>query len=88
MAEQQLSIRSTEARDLARRLAKHERRTLSEVVLQALQDRARLLKKPPKETDAAFWRRLAKESAEAGGPDIDLDAVIREGRAPHKPVEF
>jgi hypothetical protein len=84
MAEQQLSIRSTEARNLARKLAKREKRTLTQVVLQALQDRAQLLNKPKQETDAAFWERMHKEYA----TDIDLQSLIDVNRKSHTPIDL
>jgi hypothetical protein len=31
---------------------------------------------------------MARENAAAGGPDIDLDAIIREGRKPHEGIDL
>ena len=89
MAEPQLSIRSARARTLARRLAKKERRTISQVVERALELYARAVPQPPaKETAQAFWDRIARENHIEGEPDIDLDALIREGRTPHEAIEL
>ena len=89
MAEPQLSVRSARAKTLARRLAKKERRTISQVVERALELYARAVPQPPaQETPEAFWDRMARDYRVDGEPDIDLDALIREGRTPHKPIEL
>jgi hypothetical protein len=73
MAEPQLSVRSARARDLAHELAARERRTVAQVVEQALE----LYKRQSSthsETMAAFLARLRENAV-----DVDLEAVIKEG---------
>jgi hypothetical protein len=74
MSEPQLSVRSAKACDLARRLARRERRSIADIVERALE--AYEIRETGREPPAAFYARLTKES----GTDIDLDAVIRESR--------
>ncbi|MGX9431051.1 MULTISPECIES: type II toxin-antitoxin system VapB family antitoxin [unclassified Bradyrhizobium] len=82
MAEPQLSVRSAKARDLAHRLARRENRSIADVVeraLEAYEERA-----AGREPPAAFYARLRAN----GGADIDLEAIIREGRRPHTGPEL
>ena len=88
MAEPQLSVRSARAKLLAHRLAKKERRSVSQVVERALELYARAAPQPVKETAQAFWDRVVRENHIEGDPDIDLDALIREGRTPHEAIEL
>lgn len=74
MAEPQLSVRSAKARDLARRLARREHRSIADIVERALE--AYEVREAGREPAAAFYARLAKES----GTDVDLEALIREHR--------
>ena len=74
MAEPQLSVRSAKARDLAHRLARRERRSIADVVERALE--AYEIREAGREPAAAFYARLAS----GRDSDIDLEAVIREGR--------
>jgi hypothetical protein len=74
MAEPQLSVRSAKARELARRLARRERRSIAEVVERALE--AYEIREVGREPAAAFYARLARDCSS----DIDLDAVIRGSR--------
>jgi hypothetical protein len=74
MAEPQLSVRSAKARDLAHRLARRERRSIADIVERALE--VYEVREAGREPAAAFYARLAGDH----GADIDLDAVIREGR--------
>ena len=74
MAEPQLSVRSAKARDLAHRLARRERRSIADIVVRALE--VYEIREAGREPAAAFYARLASDH----GADIDLDAVIREGR--------
>jgi len=74
MAEPQLSVRSAKARDLARRLARRERRSIADVVERALE--AYEVREAGREPAAAFYARLMNDF----GSDIDLDAAIRESR--------
>jgi hypothetical protein len=92
MPEQQLSIRSTKARTLAHKLAKKQRRTVSQVVELALEHYS---KNPPplhgsgmaEESEELFWSRIARISREDTGPDIDLEAIINEHRTFHEPIK-
>ena len=74
MSEPQLSVRSAKACDLARRLARRERRSIADIVERALE--AYEIREAGREPPAAFYARLTNES----GADIDLEAVIRENR--------
>ena len=88
MTEQQLSVRSTKARQLAHRLAQKERRTISQVVERALESYASNTAFQSSESADSFWNRIANESRNEGGPDFDIDALLSEHRTPHKPIEF
>lgn len=77
MAEPQLSVRSAKARDLAHRLARRERRSIADIVERALE--AYEIREAGREPAPSFYARLSVNA----GTDIDLDAVIREGRRPH-----
>jgi hypothetical protein len=74
MAEPQLSVRSAKARDLAHRLARRERRSIADIVERALE--VYEVREAGREPAAGFYARLASDH----GADIDLEAVIREGR--------
>ncbi|HEY7299210.1 MAG TPA: type II toxin-antitoxin system VapB family antitoxin [Xanthobacteraceae bacterium] len=74
MAEPQLSVRSAKARDLARRLARRERRSIADIVERALE--AYEIREAGREPASAFYTRLANEY----GSDIDLECLIRENR--------
>jgi hypothetical protein len=78
MAEPQLSVRSARARDLAHRLARREKRSIADVVERALE--AYEVREAGREPASSFYARLSNTY----GTDIDLDAVIREERRPHK----
>lgn len=82
MAAPQLSVRSSKARDLAHRLARRENRSIAEVVERALE--AYEIREAGREPAASFYARLSART----GTDIDLDAVIREGRRPHKGLDL
>ena len=92
MAEAQLNIRSTRARDIARKLAKRHRSTVSKIVEAALEDvdRREAQASNSKKVDAKdFWQELHKSLYPTGEEaDIDLEAIIAEGRLPHKPIEL
>jgi hypothetical protein len=90
MPQPQLSVRSARAKALAHRLAKQERRSVSQVVESALEHYAKAepQSKPEPESAHDFWARIIRENHVDGDPDIDLDAIIRENRKPHQPVEF
>ena len=74
MAEPQLSVRSAKARDLARRLARRERRSIADIVERALE--AYEVREAGREPAPAFYARLANDF----GSDLDLETVIRESR--------
>lgn len=82
MAEPQLSVRSSKARDLAHRLARRENRSIADVVERALEFYE--IREAGREPAANFYTRLAAEA----GTDIDLEAVIRENRHPHQGIEL
>jgi len=75
LAEPQLSVRSARAREIAHRLARRERRSIADVVERALE--AYELRETGQEPAASFYRRLARDY----GSDIDLEEIIRAGRA-------
>ena len=78
MAEPQLSVRSAKARDLAHRLARRENRSIADVVERALE--AYEIREAGREPAASFYARLQAYS----GVDIDLEAILKEGRKIHK----
>ena len=82
MAEPQLSVRSSKARDLAHRLARRENRSIADVVERALESYE--VREAGREPASTFYTRLAAQF----GTDIDLEAVIRENRRPHQGVEL
>ena len=77
MAEPQLSVRSAKARDLARRLARREGRSIADIVERALE--AYEIREAGREPAVVFYARLADEH----GSDLDLEAAIRENRKVH-----
>lgn len=82
MAEPQLSVRSARARDLAHRLARRENRSIADIVERALESYES--RETGREPALAFYPRLSKNY----GTDIDLDAVIKEGRQIHTGPEL
>ncbi len=89
MTEVQLSIRSAHAHKVAKRLAKLEGRSVRQIVERALDAYAKsVVPSPRKESAADFFARIRKDYALDQGEDFDLDAIIREGRTQHRPVEF
>ena len=82
MAEPQLSVRSSKARDLAHRLARRENRSIADVVERALESYE--ICEAGREPASLFYSRLATRS----GSDVDLEAVVRENRQPHQAVEL
>jgi hypothetical protein len=82
MAEPQLSVRSAKARDLARRLARREHRSIADVVERALE--AYEIREAGREPAPVFYARLVSDH----GSDLDLQAVIRETRAIHRGPEL
>ncbi len=87
MAEPQLSVRSGRARDLAHMLARRERRTVAQVVEKALEAYA-----DSNPRDKQSWREFIDDlqamPRETNEKDIDLEAVIREGRKPNPGIDL
>ena len=82
MAEPQLSVRSSKARDLAHRLARRENRSIADIVERALESYE--IRETGREAAEAFYARLTSQF----GTDIDLEAVIHKGRRPHQGTEL
>lgn len=82
MAEPQLSVRSSKARDLAHRLARRENRSIADVVERALESYE--VRETGREPADAFYARLKAQA----GTDIDLEDVIRESRRPHQGMDL
>jgi uncharacterized Zn finger protein len=82
MAEPQLSVRSSRARDLAHRLARRENRTVAEIVERALE--VYEAQEMGREPASVFYRRLAEQC----GSDLDLEEIIREERKPHRGLDL
>ncbi|RUU31732.1 type II toxin-antitoxin system VapB family antitoxin [Mesorhizobium sp. M6A.T.Ce.TU.016.01.1.1] len=82
MAEPQLSVRSAKARDLARRLARRENRSITEVVERALEYYE--VREAGREPASTFYARIAS----AYGTEVDLEAVIRDDRQVHEGPEL
>ncbi|HEV2364286.1 MAG TPA: hypothetical protein VGS12_08845 [Caulobacteraceae bacterium] len=76
MARPQLSVRSARARELARRLARRERRSIADIVERALA--AYEVREAGREPASTFYANLSSKH----GTDIDLEAVIRQSRRP------
>lgn len=82
MAEPQLSVRSSKARDLAHRLARRENRSIADIVERALEYYE--VRETGREPAASFYMRLAAQA----GTDIDLESVIGENRQPHHGIDL
>ena len=82
MAEPQLSVRSARARDLAHRLAHRERRTIAEVVERALE--AYEVRETGRQSAEDFIASLCRDRDD----DIDLEAIIKEGRKPNPGIDL
>ncbi|EJC83706.1 hypothetical protein Rleg4DRAFT_6540 [Rhizobium leguminosarum bv. trifolii WSM2297] len=82
MAEPQLSVRSARARDLAHRLARRENRSIADVVERALEFYE--VREDGREPASSFYTRLSQQS----GTDIDLEAVLKEGRQMNDGIEL
>jgi hypothetical protein len=82
MTEPQLSVRSAKAWDLAYRLAKCEGRSVKDIVERALE--AYELRVTGREPPASFYARISA----ASGTDLDLEAMIRQGRKTHPGIEI
>ncbi|WP_267549045.1 plasmid stabilization protein [Rhizobium rhizogenes] len=82
MAEPQLSVRSAKARDLAHRLARRENRTIADIVERALESYE--VREAGREPVSSFYARMAMND----GEDVDLEAVIREGRQANHGIDL
>jgi hypothetical protein len=82
MAEPQLSVRSSKARDLAHRLARRENRSIADVVERALESYE--IREAGREPASAFYSSLAASN----GTDIDLEKIIREDRRVNSGLEL
>ncbi|AJD44315.1 hypothetical protein RGR602_PC00272 (plasmid) [Rhizobium gallicum bv. gallicum R602sp] len=82
MAEPQLSVRSSKARDLAHRLARRENRSIADVVERALESYE--IREAGREPASTFYSRLVAQF----GTDVDLEAIVRENRYPHRGPEL
>jgi len=82
VAEPQLSVRSARARDLARRLARRENRSIADIVERALESYE--IRATGREPASRFYERISATC----GTDIDLEAVIRENRKAHTGPEL
>lgn len=81
MAEEQLSVRSTKAKETAHRLARAERRTVAAVVERALYEyEGRRYRREPIDD---FLRRLAENAV-----DIDLMDIVRQRDYAHYGPDF
>ncbi|MBX5156731.1 MULTISPECIES: plasmid stabilization protein [unclassified Rhizobium] len=81
MTEPQLAVRSAKARDLARRLARRENRSVAEIVERAL-EHYEICQVGP-EPAMSVYARLSPQS----GADLDLEAVVDGSREIHKGIE-
>lgn len=77
MAEPQLSVRSAKARDLAHKLARRENRSIADIIERALESYE--VRETGREPASLFYERLTSNY----GVDVDLENMIREGRATH-----
>lgn len=82
MPQPRLSIRSAKARDLARRIARREERSITSVVERALEEYE--ARDAAREPASEFYARLAKNYAS----NFDFEALIRESRMPHSEPEL
>jgi hypothetical protein len=82
MAEPQLSVRSSKARDLAHRLARRENRSIADIVERALESYE--VREAGREPADAFYARLTAQA----GTEVDLEEVIRKHRHPHDGIEL
>jgi hypothetical protein len=85
-----LIVRSTHAHNLAHKLAREHGCTVVTVVERVLDAyvKTATTAKSAHEPAADFYARMSREYALDHGEEIDLDAIIRASRVPHKPVEF
>lgn len=80
MPEPRLSVRSARARELARSLAKRERRTVAEVVERALEEYS--AHQTGRAPAAEFYLELNRQYA----TDVDLEEIVQASRGPHTGV--
>ncbi len=83
MAKLQLSVRSAKAWSLAHRLARRENCSIADIVERALE--AYEIRETSREPAASFYARMA---ASSDAEDIDLEAIIKEGRKKHLGIDL
>jgi hypothetical protein len=83
MAKPQLSIRSAKAWSLAHLLARRENCSIASIVERALE--AYEIRETSREPAASFYARMA---APSDAEDIDLEAIIKEGRKKHPGIDL
>ncbi|NEJ69700.1 plasmid stabilization protein [Rhizobium phaseoli] len=82
MAVSRLVVRSAKARDLARRLARRENRSIAEIVERALEYYE--ICQAGREPAMSFYARLPPQS----GTDLDLEAIVDGSREIHKGIKL
>ncbi len=89
MAEQQLSIRSTKAHNLAQRAAKRYKRTITQVVEDALSEHVNPKRKAATQPESAadFYARMRQQFSDDDA-DLDLAAIIKMNRIDHSGPAF
>ena len=85
MTAPQLSVRSKRARDLAHQLSRREGRPIHAIVEEALAEYAR---RHPRESAAAFLKRMRAAAPGDDAAIADVEAAIEEHRLPHKGIEL
>ncbi len=81
----QLSVRSKRARDLAHELSRREGRPIHAIVEEALVEYAR---RHPKESAAAFLKRMRAAAPVDDAAIAELEAALREHKVPHKGIDL
>ena len=81
----QLSVRSKRARDLAHALSRREGRPIHAIVEEALTQYA---SRHPQESAATFLKRMRKLAPADDAAVAEVEAALREHKAPHKSIEL
>ncbi len=85
MTAPQLSVRSKKARELAHDLSRREGRPIHAIVEEALNEYAQ---RHPKESAAAFLRRMRAMAAGDDGAIAEIEAAFEDHRMPHEGIEL
>lgn len=85
MTAPQLSVRSKRARDLAHALSRREGRPIHAIVEEALTEYAG---RHPKESAAAFLKRMRKLAPADDTAIAEVEAALREHKVPHKGIDL